>query len=167
MARFEVCQIIGGSGLALRWLICLSKVIVKALGAGFHLVTHRARPLPVGHATVRRCFALIGLPSRDCGPRRRGGSLPRVKHPGHMTYFDQRRAERLTDCDIMHRRKRHVAYECYRALLNQPPKTRSAAIPGPRADDRHPDQRPRCHARLHYWRLRPLELGTRSEPDLE
>ncbi|WP_264675283.1 hypothetical protein [Microbacterium tenebrionis] len=85
-----------------------------------------------------------------------------------MAYFERRRAEQLTDRDIMRCLKRHVANEVYAALLN------------PATD--HPvgrELRARRQAigipisvlattlGVPYQRLRRLEIGTRADPELE
>ncbi|MCC2030066.1 transposase [Microbacterium sp. YMB-B2] len=96
--------------------------------------------------------------------------LLRMRHrePRTMAYFERRRAEQLTDRDIMRCLKRHVANEVYAALLN------------PATD--HPvgrELRARRQAigipisvlattlGVPYQRLRRLEIGTRADPELE
>ena len=96
--------------------------------------------------------------------------LLRMRHrePRTMAYFARRRAEGLTDRDIMRCLKRHIANEIYTALLN------------PATD--HPVGRELRTRRqqigipisvlaatlgVPYQRLRRLEIGTRADPELE
>jgi transposase len=96
--------------------------------------------------------------------------LLRMRHrePRTMAYFERRRAEGLTDRDIMRCLKRHIANEIYAALLN------------PAADDpaghRLRTKRQRAGIPISvlaatlgvpYQRLRRLEIGTRADPELE
>lgn len=96
--------------------------------------------------------------------------LLRIRHrePRTLAYFARRRAEGLTDRDIMRCLKRHIANEIYAALLN--PTAGDAAGSQLRA------QRQRAGVPISvlaatlgvpYQRLRRLEIGTRTDPDLE
>ncbi len=97
-------------------------------------------------------------------------ALLRLRHrePRTMVYFERRRAEGLTDRDIMRCLKRHLANEVYAALINP-------AAP--------PHAGPELRARRHlqgismrdlatsldtpYRRLQRLETGARIDPALE
>lgn len=91
----------------------------------------------------------------------------RFREPRTMAYFARRRAEGLADRDIIRCLKRHVANEVF-ALLTHPS---TEPLPGPSLRR----QRQALGIRLTdaagtlgvpYQRLRRLELGTRTDPDL-
>jgi len=85
-----------------------------------------------------------------------------------MAYFERRRAEQLTDRDIMRCLKRHVANEVYAALLN--PATDNPAGRELRARRQAigiPISVLAATLGVPYQRLRRLEIGTRADPDLE
>ena len=91
----------------------------------------------------------------------------RFREPRTMAYFARRRAEGLADRDIIRCLKRHVANEIF-ALLTGPP---AEPLPGPLLRR----QRQALGIRLTdaartlevpYQRLRRLELGTRTDPEL-
>jgi len=109
------------------------------------------------------------------GDRHANSALPRIvllrkRHhePRTMAYIARRRAEGLTDRDITRCLKRHIANEIYAVLMN----------PG---TDNPVGQQLRIHrqrigipittlaATLHvpYQQLRRLEIGIRSDPELE
>lgn len=96
--------------------------------------------------------------------------LLRMRHrePSTVAYFERRRAEQLTDRDIMRCLKRHIANQVY------------AALPNPAADKPvSPELRSRRRAigipisvladtlGVPYQRLRRLENGTRADPERE
>lgn len=85
-----------------------------------------------------------------------------------MAYFARRRAEELTDRDIMRCLKRHVANEVYAALLN--PATENPAGQQLRTERQRigiPITVLAASLRVPYQRLRRLETGTRADPELE
>ncbi|VEH42550.1 Transposase IS116/IS110/IS902 family [Kocuria rosea] len=91
----------------------------------------------------------------------------RFREPRTMAYFARRRAEGLADRDIIRCLKRHVANEVF-ALLTHPS---TEPLPGPSLRR----QRQALGIRLTdaagtlgvpYQRLRRLELGIRTDPDL-
>lgn len=85
-----------------------------------------------------------------------------------MAYFERRRAEQLTDRDIMRCLKRHVANEVYAALLN--PATNNPAGRELRARRQAigiPISVLAATLGVPYQRLRRLEIGARADPDLE
>ncbi|WP_426625346.1 IS110 family transposase [Leifsonia sp. McL0607] len=96
--------------------------------------------------------------------------LLRMRHrdPRTMAYFKRRRAEQLTDRDIMRCLKRHIANEVYAALLNPATdnpvgrdlRTRRQAIGIPISVLA-------ATLGVPYQRLRRLEIGTRADPELE
>lgn len=96
--------------------------------------------------------------------------LLRMRHrePRTVAYIARRRAEGLTDRDIMRCLKRHVANEVYAALLNP-----TAEDPtGPRVRTAReqlgiPISVLAATLEVPYQRLRRLEIGTRVDPDLE
>jgi transposase len=96
--------------------------------------------------------------------------LLRIRHhePRTIAYFDRRRAEGLTDRDIVRCLKRHIANEVYAALIDPAPHE----IPGPRLRARRqelgiPLSVLATTLSVPYQRLRRLEIGTRSDPELE
>lgn len=96
--------------------------------------------------------------------------LLRIRHhePRTIAYFDRRRAEGLTDRDIVRCLKRHVANEVYAALIDPA----AHEIPGPRLRARRqelgiPLSVLAATLSVPYQRLRRLEIGTRSDPELE
>lgn len=96
--------------------------------------------------------------------------LLRIRHhePRTIAHFDHRRAERLTDRDIIRCLKRHIANEVYAALIDPAPHE----IPGPRLRARRqelgiPLSVLATTLSVPYQRLRRLEIGTRSDPELE
>jgi transposase len=96
--------------------------------------------------------------------------LLRMRHrePRTMTYFARRRAEGLTDRDIIRCLKRHIANEVYAALLN--PATDDPAGHRLRTRRREagiPISVLAATLGVPYQRLRRLEIGTRADPDLE
>lgn len=91
----------------------------------------------------------------------------RTREPRTMAYFTRRRAEGLADRDIIRCLKRHVANEVF-ALLTHPP---ADPLPGPLLRR----QRQALGIRLTdaartlevpYQRLRRLEIGYRTDPEL-
>lgn len=100
--------------------------------------------------------------------RRRSIELVAAHRPERMAYFERRRAEQLTDRDIMRCLKRHVANEVYAALLN--PATDNPAGRELRARRQAigiPISVLAATLGVPYQRLRRLEIGTRADPDLE
>jgi transposase len=96
--------------------------------------------------------------------------LLRMRHrePRTMAYFERRRAEGLTDRDIMRCLKRHVANEIYAALLN--PATDNPAgreLRTIRQQIGIPISVLAATLGVSYQRLRRLEIGTRADPELE
>ena len=96
--------------------------------------------------------------------------LLRMRHrePRTMAYFERRRAERLTDRDIMRCLKRHVANEVYAALLD--PATEHPVGRELRARRQAigvPISVLATTLGIPYQRLRRLEIGTRADPELE
>lgn len=96
--------------------------------------------------------------------------LLRMRHrePRTMAYFERRRAEQLTDRDIMRCLKRHIANEVYAALLN--PVTENSA--GRELRTRRqaigiPISALATSLGIPYQRLRRLEIGVRADPELE
>lgn len=92
--------------------------------------------------------------------------LLRMRHrePRTMAYCERRRAEQLTDRDIMRCLKRHIANEVYAALLN--PATGNPVGRELRAR-RQAIGIPISVLATTYQRLRRLEIGTRADPELE
>jgi hypothetical protein len=95
--------------------------------------------------------------------------LLRMRHrePRTMAYFTRRRAEGLTDRDIVRCLKRHIANEVYAALLN--PGTDNPA--GQKLRERRqragvPIAMLAATLGVPYQQLRRLEIGTRTDPDL-
>ena len=85
-----------------------------------------------------------------------------------MAHFAHRRAEGLTDRDIMRCRKPHVANEVYAALLN--PATENPAGRQLRTERQRlgiPISVLASSLNVPYQRLRRLEIGTRADPELE
>jgi transposase len=96
--------------------------------------------------------------------------LLRMRHrePRTMAYIARRRAEGLTDRDIMRCLKRHVANEVYATLLN--PAAEDPTGPRVRAARRQlgiPISVLAATLQVPYQRLRRLEIGTRADPELE
>jgi transposase len=96
--------------------------------------------------------------------------LLRMRHrePRTMAYFERRRAEGLTDRDIMRCLKRHIANEIYTALLN--PATENPVGRELRARRQAigiPISVLANSLAVPYQRLRRLEIGTRADPELE
>ena len=96
-------------------------------------------------------------------------ALLRLRHqePRTMAYFERRRAEGLTDRDIMRCLKRHIANEVYAALINPAP----AEPVGPALRLRRQDHGLTMRdiaARLEvpYRRVQRLETGERADPAL-
>lgn len=94
-------------------------------------------------------------------------ALLRLRHrePRMMAYFDRRRAEGLTDRDIMRCLKRHLANEVYAALIN--PVAPPPAGPELRARRCQQGVSMRELATIldtPYRRLQRLETGARAEP---
>ncbi|SFL88520.1 hypothetical protein SAMN04515692_1311, partial [Leifsonia sp. CL147] len=92
----------------------------------------------------------------------------RHREPRTMAYFERRRAEQLTDRDIMRCLKRHVANEVYAALLN--PATDNPVGRELRARRQAigtPISVLAATLGVPYQRLRRLEIGTRADPELE
>ncbi|MCT2292038.1 MULTISPECIES: IS110 family transposase [Janibacter] len=96
--------------------------------------------------------------------------LLRMRHrePRTTVYFERRRAEQLTDRDIMRCLKRHVANEVYAALLN-PAKDHPAGheLRARRQAIGTPISVLAQSLGVPYQRLRRLEIGTRADPELE
>lgn len=91
----------------------------------------------------------------------------RHQEPRTMAYFARRRAEGLTDRDITRCLKRHVANEIYTALLN--PGTVNPAGRHLRAQRQRagiPISVLAATLGVPYQRLRRLEIGTRTDPEL-
>ncbi|MFI7744890.1 IS110 family transposase [Kocuria rhizosphaericola] len=91
----------------------------------------------------------------------------RFREPRTMAYFARRRAEGLADRDIIRCLKRHVANEVF-ALLTHPT---TEPLPGPLLREQRQALGIRLTDAAHalevpYQRLRRLELGTRTDPDL-
>lgn len=96
--------------------------------------------------------------------------LLRMRHrePRTMAYFERRRAEGLTDRDIMRCLKRHIANEIYAALIE--PSTDDPAgrqLRTRRQDAGMPISVLAATLGVPYQRLRRLEIGTRADPELE
>ena len=92
----------------------------------------------------------------------------RHQEPRTMVYFARRRAEGLTDRDIMRCLKRHVANEVYGALLN--PATENPAGRQLRTERQRigiPITVLAPSLGVPYQQLRRLEIGTRADPELE
>lgn len=92
----------------------------------------------------------------------------RHQEPRTMAYFARRRAEGLTDRDIMRCLKRHVANEVHAALLN--PATENPAGRQLRTERQRlgiPISFLASSLDVPYQRLRRLEIGTRADPELE
>jgi transposase len=92
----------------------------------------------------------------------------RHREPRTMAYFARRRTEGLTDRDIMRCLKRHVANEIYTALLN--PATDNPVGRELRATRQRagiPISVLAATLGVPYQRLRRLEIGTRTDPELE
>lgn len=96
--------------------------------------------------------------------------LLRMRHrePRTTAYFERRRAEGLTERDIMRCLKRHIANEVYAALLN--PATDNPV--GRKLRTRRqamgiPISILAATLGVPYQRLRRLEIGTRADPELE
>ncbi|MEO7017725.1 MAG: transposase [Leifsonia sp.] len=92
----------------------------------------------------------------------------RHQEPRTMAYFARRRAEGLTDRDIVRCLKRHVANEVYAALLN--PATENPAGRQLRTERQLrgiPISVLAASLGVPYQRLRRLEIGTRADPELE
>ncbi len=92
----------------------------------------------------------------------------RHQEPRTMAYIERRRAEGLTDRDIMRCLKRHVANEIHAALLN--PATDHPVGRELRAERQRigiPISVLAATLGVPYQRLRRLEIGTRADPDLE
>jgi len=92
----------------------------------------------------------------------------RHQEPRTMAYFARRRAQGLTDRDIMRCLKRHVANEVYAAPLN--PATENPAGRQLRTERQRigiPITVLAASLRVPYQRLRRLETGTRADPELE
>lgn len=91
----------------------------------------------------------------------------RVREPRTMAYVDRRRAEGLTDRDIMRCLKRHVANEVYKHLTrSEPADTSGAQI---RAQREAAGLTIRDLARaldIPYQQLRRLEIDDRHDPEL-
>lgn len=95
--------------------------------------------------------------------------LSRMRHDESrtVTYFTKRRGQQLTDRDIIRCLKRHVANEMYRAI------TQPTDVAAPGRQLRTQRQAAgvtvtTLAAKLNvpYQRLRRLEIGTRTDPDL-
>ena len=85
-----------------------------------------------------------------------------------MAYFARRRAEGLTDRDIMRCLKRHIANQIYTALLN--PATQNPVgreLRARRQATGTPISVLAATLGVPYQRLRRLEIGTRADPELE
>lgn len=96
--------------------------------------------------------------------------LLRIRHrePRTDAYFARRRAEGLSDRDIMRCLKRHIANEVYRALMNpgleNPAGQELRAI---RQEAGIPITVLADTLAVPYQRLRRLEIGVRADPQLE
>jgi transposase len=96
--------------------------------------------------------------------------LLRMRHrePRTMAYFERRRAEQLTDRDIMRCLKRHIANEIYAILLS--PATDNPVgreLRARRQEIGVPISVLAASLGVPYQRLRRLEIGTRADPELE
>jgi len=92
----------------------------------------------------------------------------RHQEPRTMADFTRRRAEGLTDRDIMRCLKRHIANEVYAALLN--PATENPAGRQLRTERQRigiPISVLASSLDVPYQRLRRLEIGIRADPELE
>lgn len=92
----------------------------------------------------------------------------RHREPRTVAYIARRRAEGLTDRDIVRCLKRHIANEIYSVLLN--PATDHPV--GQQLRDRRqhigiPISVLAATLSVPYQRLRRLEIGTRADPELE
>ncbi|MFP5289553.1 MAG: IS110 family transposase, partial [Actinomycetes bacterium] len=96
--------------------------------------------------------------------------LLRMRHrePRTMAYFERRRAEGLTNRDIMRCLKRHVANEIYAALLNPAADNPTGhELRAQRQQIGIPISILAATLGVPYQRLRRLEIGTRADPELE
>lgn len=96
--------------------------------------------------------------------------LLRMRHrePRTMAYFERRRAEGLTDRDIMRCLKRHVANEIYAALFNPAAENPvGRELRAKRQEIGLPISVLAGTLGVPYQRLRRLEIGTRADPELE
>lgn len=96
--------------------------------------------------------------------------LLRMRHrePRTTAYFARRRTEGLTDRDIMRCLKRHIANEVYAALIN--PATDNPAGQQLRTERQRtgiPITVLAATLNVPYQRLRRLEIGTRTDPELQ
>lgn len=92
----------------------------------------------------------------------------RHKEPPTTAHFERRRAEQLTERDIMRCLKRHVANEVYAALLG--PATDNPAGQQLRTTQQRsgiPISMLAATLGVPYQRLRWLEIGVRAGPELE
>lgn len=96
--------------------------------------------------------------------------LLRIRHrePRTIAYFARRRSEGLTDRDIIRCLKRHIANEVYAALLDP----FVVYLPGPHLRGTRqqlgiPITVMAANLGVPYQRLRRLEIGTRTDPELE
>lgn len=92
----------------------------------------------------------------------------RHKDPRTMAYFERRRAENLTDRDIIRCLKRYIANEVYTALTNPA----VAEHPGPSLRTQRqaiglPMTTLAQMLQVPYQRLQRLETGNRHDPELE
>lgn len=92
----------------------------------------------------------------------------RHKDPRTMTYFERRRAENLTDRDIIRCLKRYIANEVYAALMNPT----LAEHPGPALRTQRravgiPMTELAEMVGVSYQSLQRFEVGTRYDPELE
>jgi len=109
------------------------------------------------------------------GNRRANAALHRIvllrmrhREPRTMAYFERRRAEQLTDRDIMRCLKRHIANEIYAILLS--PATDNPVgreLRARRQEIGVPISVLAASLGVPYQRLRRLEIGTRADPELE
>lgn len=92
----------------------------------------------------------------------------RHKEPRTAAYFERRRAEGLSDRDIIRCLKRHISNEVYKALMNpgiDNPTGRELRIT--RQEAGIPISVLADTLAVPYQRLRRLEIGTRADPQLE
>ena len=92
----------------------------------------------------------------------------RHKEPRTTAYFERRRAEGLSDRDIMRCLKRHIANEVYKTLMNpgldNPAGQQLRII---RQEAGIPITVLADTLAVPYQRLRRLEIGTRADAELE
>lgn len=92
----------------------------------------------------------------------------RHREPRTAAYFERRRAEGLSDRDIIRCLKRHIANEVFRALTSPIPTTPAGALLRQRRQALGiPITVLAATLEIPYQRLRRLEIGTRGDTELE